>query len=818
MMKRDHNDVLFEVRIRKSLVWRLVLALPVLILTIFVASAVSQSSQQEPTIDTTAPAVSLVEPLGSPVIERAVSPSPFAVTLIDTADFNEDGHNDIVVASQNFVRILFGSAQGDFTLGSQNFYAFKTEPQDNGLALIVPDKTKFTPLAGSVQDYNADNHADVVMVVEAQLPETDKIERRVYTLIGDGSGRLQALPPLTLMDKGELQISPALQLIAGDFNKDGELDLILLELLDKKEDPFTLLLGSGDGGFDPTQTLQVGTEIGSPVLEAFVAGTNDLNIGLVLEDRVVFLTNPTPLTLSFKTDFSTADITGFTDLLSADLNADGLPDLAIIENRKTIDVYLQASDGFVLTSTFELGPQLSRLEQGDFNGDGFLDLLAFETDRRNFSLIFGDATGRFSVSTTLDEQLLTAPEQLLVTDLTQNGFDDVVVGVKNSVQILLSQPSTTGISRLKMGGSTVLATADLDGDGAVDIITQTPDGLEALWNNGQGAFVRKPFFNLGGKRFKETPVRVKGADLDNDGKEELIMLSVQQTGVLPDRTTLQVLRATGRFEKAKAAGLFILDEPGLANLGVGDVDGDGNLDVVTTGSDSFTVRFGNGHGGFLKVTNFKAGADIGVAEVGDFDGDGRAEILAVLVDEFSDVVVFDLQNDRLIPSAPLASLVAVPMAMAVGDLNNDGISDAVLISIKIEPKLEEGAQPSKDNPLDGVTASISGGLLSLVVGGPQPAISTTDIRDWRKNGSPWPLNGVVIGNFDPDPVTEVAFNFVEASPIRLLFQAQGQIDEVFCNGGPLLAADLDGNGRLDLISSTVDFVPHLCVVWNGGVQ
>jgi len=60
---------------------------------------------------------------------------------------------------------------------------------------------------------------------------------------------------------------------------------------------------------------------------------------------------------------------------------------------------------------------------------------------------------------------------------------------------------------------------------------------------------------------------------------------------------------------------------------VTDFDGDGNLDVITTGVDN-EILFGAGDGTFACVARFALGGYMDNIAVGDVNGDGRLDLLA----------------------------------------------------------------------------------------------------------------------------------------------------------------------------------------------
>jgi len=115
------------------------------------------------------------------------------------------------------------------------------------------------------------------------------------------------------------------------------------------------------------------------------------------------------------------------------------------------------------------------------------------------------------------------------------------------------------------------------------------------------------------------------------------------------------------------------------SVAVGDFDGDGRQDLVTTNasSDNVSVLLGNGAGSFGAATNFSAGFTPVPIAVGDFNGDGK-EDLAVGNNNSNNLSVL-LGNGTGGFSAPFDFAVGTtPTSVAVGDFDGDGKQDLVV--------------------------------------------------------------------------------------------------------------------------------------------
>lgn len=170
---------------------------------------------------------------------------------------------------------------------------------------------------------------------------------------------------------------------------------------------------------------------------------------------------------------------------------------------------------------------------------------------------------------------------------------------------LFTQNSNGSFTRSDIAGGCF---GDVDGDGDLDIVAP-------------GAWYRNPGWSphpAPGGGGNEEKVRV--ADLDGDGRNDIILNSGDGTADLAWYSS--ITPGTGPWTKH----LIEADVAGGHSLDTGDIDGDGDLDVLS--AEMFAevaVFFNNGHGFFVKQTISSAGAHNAV--LGDVDGDGDLDVM-----------------------------------------------------------------------------------------------------------------------------------------------------------------------------------------------
>ncbi|HEX9833262.1 MAG TPA: FG-GAP-like repeat-containing protein [Mycobacterium sp.] len=244
---------------------------------------------------------------------------------------------------------------------------------------------------------------------------------------------------------------------------------------------------------------------------------------------------------------------------------------------------------------------------GDIDGDGDLDLIlgviggAFSPARSgvdNLYLVEQQAPGEFRVVTsrvipTIDVGSESIPA---LADIDGDGDLDLLLGNwRDKLQWWRNTGTATApawtladsaLVTITRGSNTAPALADLDGDGDLDLIIGEASGLVNLYRNTGSPTA--PVFELVSDEFQQIDAGRRStpllADFDGDGKADLMLGS--EDGVL------QLWRnVTGgaeiRFERVTG---FALTSDAYAAPAAGDLDGDGDLDLVV-GTASGGLRY-----------------------------------------------------------------------------------------------------------------------------------------------------------------------------------------------------------------------------------
>jgi gliding motility-associated-like protein len=712
---------------------------------------------------------------------------------IELADLDGDGDLDMVMANETStpnptVSVRFNNGTGVFSGGT-----------DYPLSILAISLT--------IGDVDGDGDLDLLVGDQAA----------VWMRLNNGSGSFAA----GIAISGGVT-SNALLL---DIDNDSDLDLAFTG-----GPTLFVRFNNGDGTF-ATTTASYSSRNGG-LVAGDVDGDGDIDLinyqyGAAINNLLLFRNDGTGVLTSNLLPIAP---TSLTQLAFGDIDGDGDLDLLGSEAGTGGFIVMRNSGTGTFTASASYGAKGTSLAMGDLDGDGDLDALfsdeaggsgttvqvLLNQDPPEITALSparneNNAPRASNVSATFNKPLINNPATqgaikvfsaqrggLLNTGggsaavstntLTFNPATDFKPGelIQTTITTAASganenlpkphvyqfrSAAGTGTGIFKVASTFSVATgpftaqaADVDGDGDLDAVTAGSSAASASirFNNGSGVFSGTTDVPLPG-----APLAVSLADVDGDGDLDLISAN---SGSLPTAVSVRFNNGTGTF----GGGANYTMASFAYDVALGDVDGDGDLDLVTSTTNSINIKLNNGNG------NFSGGSDVvnpsnAVVILTDMDGDGDLDLTA------------STQSGQLIVSfnngiGVFAGTTSYPNAngyhLDAGDVDNDG-------------------------DVDLITSEPGAGIFLFRNDG------TGVLARTNLGSSPGNAVGVKVGDIDGDGDLDILTGTFDATNAFAVLRNNGTgtfgTPERFGNRGMVVnTGDLDNDGDLDILHADLN--------------
>ncbi|MEY4830144.1 MAG: hypothetical protein RLZZ562_1940 [Planctomycetota bacterium] len=476
---------------------------------------------------------------------------------------------------------------------------------------------------------------------KTHLPEVSSSVLDMLWFDADGDGDLDAQligeARQLLLRTGSLQFAASTAATASiasfrnraaamaDFDGDGDLDIAMA-----RDGINRLYANNGNGTFVDATSTAFGFSIAGS--ESVVAsdldadGDVDLVFGNVGAADVLMANDGTGRFVARPTALPNNG--GSNGLALIDANGDGHRDLVRGGNAVSAELLLNNGLGvFGPAAPLPTVPGATlAIVTGDIDNDGDLDLL-LPKDSGGCGLLRNLGNGAFADATSLLPTGLPRPTKAALFDLDQDGDLDIAISTTSRTVLLQNDPTRFVDVSSRLPGSDGAAfgihAADADGDGDNDLFVSS--GRLQLYVNERGG---REFVDATGSRIDYVQPCSRLVDIDNDGDLDLLTAPFSN----PAWGIVHVNDGKGTFrDETSARWNPTGTQRTFYAFAVGDVDRDGDQDIVLGQSGQDRLYLNDGSGRFVDATatHLPVDADRTTSlALADLDNDGDLDIAA----------------------------------------------------------------------------------------------------------------------------------------------------------------------------------------------
>ncbi|TQV74133.1 VCBS repeat-containing protein [Aliikangiella marina] len=311
----------------------------------------------------------------------------------------------------------------------------------------------------------------------------------------------------------------------------------------------------------------------------------------------------------------------------------------------------------------------------DFDADGNQDILIANYSDNNMVVLRGDGKGKVSELRRIS--VGENPTGIATADINGDGKVDVAIANHETSYVTLLFGDGDGNFQ-KLSGSQFeldisphpheVKLVDLDGDNKTDLIVDSrdDDGVRFYKGADNGGFVLPgKVVQSGGDPYRGFAI----GDINNDGSPDLVTPNLTNVGVLLNtgNTALQ-------FSLSKIAHS---DSPFTVELA--DLNGDNNRDLIVASNNRLVAIYpGNGKGDFDTRNKIEIGLNIGAKQIaiGDINGDGIQD--AILTNWAGELIAIMGSTSKIETILFHHPKISNPWGVLLADMNGDGHDDFIV--------------------------------------------------------------------------------------------------------------------------------------------
>jgi len=733
--------------------------------------------------------------------------SPNGAGLVTAQDIDGDGDMDIVVSYTDSDDVTWFENDG-----SENF----TE------RIIQPPIGQQTDESLFALDFDLDGDIDLL---------TSKFENPdIVWYENDGSENFSRNVITSFAENGQNKVYPI------DVDGDGDIDFI-----NNYEFTNEISWYENDGFQSFTRNVISTNGDGAALFAMDIDSDGDVDVLTTTSNGIVWFENDGSQSFTE----ITIEATTSAYLTAADVDGDGDIDVLSASDNgvsSTIDVYRNSGSQVFTKNTLATGDTGLEVKVADMYNDGDLDVI-------------GSFSSFFFQEVILFENGIPPPKITLIAPISGEVGTEVTISGTGFNSTPTNNIVFFGTTRANVTAGTTTELTVTVPTGAIYAPVSVLDITNGLSASSLEIFT--PTFTPFKNSFEVTDFDPKENfatdgqantfvinDFDGDGKNDII---IRVFLPFPSPPETSIFRNTSTSGTISFASKIDLAGDFTSSISVGDLDGDGRADLIFTDFQNDEVAIlrntsSVGSISFAPKIVFPVGSDPFGSAVGDLDGDGKPELAVV---DNADAVVSVLVNVSTLGSINFETKVdfatdSNPRHIILSDLDGDGIVDIATgnfsNTISILRNTSTIGNLSFDTKID-LPSTEFGNIRTIAVGDfdgdGKRDLATANASDpnlsiYRNNSSPGIINfephidlitgsspsSVIISDFNGDGMADLAaVNTSSSSASISIFKnnsSVGSIDfanqvELPIESGSISdwidAADIDGDGRTDLISS-----------------
>ncbi len=540
------------------------------------------------------------------ISERESNPYP---TMVHGGDVDVDGDMDLLIISSFHGKLTW--VENLDGLGTFSIHQVIADENDKATDVKLVDLDN----DGDLDVLSASAYNDQIAWYEFEEENDAFGDRQIISTIADA----------------------AVFVFAADIDDDGDKDVLSASLHDGTIAWYENL--DGQGAFGVQQVISLLTDYPRSVSSADLDSDGDLDVlsASATDGKIAWYENldgqgtfGMQQVISIHDDatfVSAADLDGDGDIDVFSTNSSGSDELLWYKN---VDGQGTFSAPIIIVSQI---PLVKYINVADVDGDNDIDFIAASYDDNNIFWIENeDGIGTFGdlqiISTEVDY-----PRYAEAVDIDYDGDLDVLSASASDDKIAwyenldglgdFGNQQVVNTTHQAEGAQRVI-TADFDNDGDMDVLSASQYDNKVAWYenlDGQGTFHAQQIISTE----LDNPTFIEAADLDGDNDKDVLSTSYYDDKI----TWYENLDGQGNF----GPQIIISDQTGNPSCVItADLDGDGDLDVLTAALDDDNISWHknlDGQGNFSDQNIISIEVD-GPESIfaADIDGDGDIDVLS----------------------------------------------------------------------------------------------------------------------------------------------------------------------------------------------